>query len=435
MRGTNALTQSLVCFLVLGTAMTLADDAIPGSTPTTASPADTNEPATAEQATAGRETLTNGFWGLGDRLADHGIEVALGSTNVYQTNAKGGLGTHQQSGRFSGSYDVEIATDIEKLLGLKGLGLFVHGWGGYPATPGINDTMVGSAFNVNWDAIGNRPLDLVEVLLEWSPFKDRLAVKVGKINFAGVFDTSEYANDETSQFLNGAFVNNLTIPIPDYCLGVVLSAQLTDAWSVAAGVGDGEADGRTTGFRTTFDGDDYFFYALETGFRPEWRSPRGPLTGNYRLGLWYDPHPKAHSDSDEAYHNDVGIYLSVDQVLFKENEGREDSQGLGIFARYGYADQKRNDLSSFWSAGLQYQGLLPRRDEDVLAVGFARGFFSNEAAMTFPGGSESVLESYYSVQIAPWVTVSPSVQYIANPGGSSTVADAIVVGVRAQIAF
>jgi porin len=108
---------------------------------------------------------------------------------------------------------------------------------------------------------------------------------------------------------------------------------------------------------------------------------------------------------------------------------------LGIFARYGYADQKRNDLSSFWSAGLQYQGLLARRDEDVLAVGFARGFFSNEAAMTFPGGSESVLESYYSVQIAPWVTVSPSIQYLANPGGSSTVADAIVVGVRAQIAF
>ena len=435
MRCTAALTQSLVCFLALGTATILAGDAIPGPAATAAGLADTNEPNATEKEAAGHETLTNGFWGLGDRLADYGIEVALGSTNVYQTNAKGGLGTHQQSGRFTGSYDVEITTDLEKLLGMRGLGLLVHGWGGYPSTPGINDTMVGSAFNVNWDAIGNPPLDVVEVILEWKPFEDRLTVEVGKINFARVFDTSEYANDETSQFLNGAFVNNPTVPMPNFCLGAIVSAHLTDSWSIAAAVGDAEADNGTTGFATTFDGDDYFFYALETGIRAELSSPRGPLAGNYHLGLWYDPQPRAHSDSNEAYRNDVGVYWSVDQMLFKENNGREDSQGLGVFARYGYADEKRNDISSFWSAGVQYQGLPAGRDDDVLAVGFARGFFSNEASITFPEGHESVVEAYYNAQLAPWAHVSPSVQYVAHPGGDSTVADAIVVGVRAQIAF
>jgi porin len=435
MRCTAALTQSLLCFLALGTAMTVARDGIPGSAATAASPADTNEPGTPRQETAGPETLTNGFWGLSDRLADYGIEVTLGSTNVYQTNAKGGLETHQQSGRFSGSYDMQIATDLEKLLGMRGLGLLVHGWGGYPATPGINDTMVGSAFNVNWDAIGNPPLDVVEVILEWKPFGDLLAVEVGKINFARVFDTSEYANDETSQFLNGAFVNNPTVPMPNFCFGAIVSAHLTDSWFLAAGMGDAEADNGTTGFATTFDGDDYFFYALETGIRAELSSPRGPLAGNYHLGLWYDPQPKGNSDSDKTYRNDVGFYTTCDQMLLKENDQPDDHQGLGAFLRYGYTDAKRNDLTQFWSAGFQYQGLLAGRDDDVLGLGFARGTFSPEASATFPDGYEAVLETYYNAQLTHWAHASPSVQYVAHPGGSGVSRDAVVVAVRAQIAF
>ena len=114
---------------------------------------------------------------------------------------------------------------------------------------------------------------------------------------------------------------------------------------------------------------------------------------------------------------------------------REDSQGLGVFARYGYADEKRNDIGSFWSAGVQYQGLPAGRDDDVLGVGFARGFFSNEASVTFPEGHESIVEAYYNAQLAHWAHVSPSVQYVAHPGGGQTGRDAVVVAVRAQIAF
>ena len=266
MQRTEVLMPAVVCLLTLGTIGMPASGETALSIPAASGLGDANAPGTPEPQTADRETLTHGFWGLDARLADYGTEVTLGSTNIYQTNTKGGLGTHQQPGRFTGSYDVEIATDFEKLLGLQGLGLLVHGWGGYPATRGINDTMVGSAFQVNWDAIGNPPLDIVEVILEWKPFEnDLLAAKVGKINFARVFDTSECANNETSQFLNGALVNNPTIPMPNFLLGAIVSAKLTDSWSVAAGVGDAEGENGTTGFATTFDGDDHFLYLLETG--------------------------------------------------------------------------------------------------------------------------------------------------------------------------
>jgi porin len=379
--------------------------------------------------------LTNRFWGLADQLAEYGIEVGVGSTNIYQANVKNGLGTHQQSGRFTGSYDLEIAADLQRLLGLRGLGLFVRAEGGWPQAEGIDETMVGSVSGVNADATGNRHLDLVEVIFEWSSLDNRMNVMAGKIDAARYFDASEYANYEVTQFVNGALVNNLTIPLPDCGLGVVLAANLTDSWSIAAGVVDAEADRQATGFRTTFDGDDYFFYALETTITSELDSPSGPLPGNYRFGLWYDPQPKAHSDSEMEYRDDVGFYTSIDQMLFRESDDPENSQGLGLFARYGYADAKRNDIGSFWSLGVQYQGLPEGRDDDVLGLGFAQSVFSNAANITFTADHESVLELYYSAQIAPWIAVSPSVQYLSHPGGNRAVNDALVVGVRAQITF
>ena len=424
MRHRNALLLSLV--LVFGLA-----GSVRASANTTV-----NESASAEGPNWDeRETLTNGFWGVADKLAEYGIEVGLGSTNVYQTNTKGGLGTHQRSGRFSGSYDLEIAADLEKLFGLAGLGLFVHTEGGWPDAEGIDEGMVGSVSGVNADAGGNRTLDVVEVVFEWSLLDDFLTVMVGKMDMAGVFDASEYANDEAAQFINGALVNNMTIPLPDYCLGVVVSANLTDSWYLSAGVGDAQADGRETGFRTALHGEDYFIYALETGIGVELDSANGPLAGNYRAGLWYDPQPKANSDHSMETRDDLGLYLSVDQMLTKENDDSEDSQGLGLFARCGYADEKRNDIGCFWSVGLQCQGLLDGRDDDLLGLGFAQSIFSDGASDTFSANHESVLELYYSAQIAPWVAVSPSVQYIGNPGGDRDVSNAIVAGVRAQISF
>lgn len=382
-----------------------------------------------------RETLTNGFWGLDDRLADSGIEVGLGVTNIYQQNVHGGISTHRRAGRYSGSYDLELSVELRRLLGIGGGSLFVHCEGGWPNAEGIDGVSVGSAFGVNADAIGNRSMDVVELFYEGSIFDDNLTLMIGKIDFTGIFDSSAYADDETSQFLNAAFVDNLTIPFPEYSLGVVLSYDLTDSWYIMGGVADAQADGRETGFRTTFHDEDYFFYVLETGVTAQLASDKGLLQGAYRVGLWNDPQPKAHSDSSKNYRDDAGFYLSCDQMLAKENADPEDNQGLGAFFRYGYASSKRNDITNFWSVGFQYQGLLEGRDEDVLGVGFAQGIFSDKASLTCTDDYESVLEVYYNAQMTPWLNVSPSIQYVTNPGGAEGVSDTAVFGVRVQMSF
>jgi porin len=129
----------------------------------------------------------------------------------------------------------------------------------------------------------------------------------------------------------------------------------------------------------------------------------------------------------------MGFYLSFDQMVVKENDNEEDSQGLGLFGRYGFADSDVNEIRCFWSAGAQYQGPIPSRDDDVVGIGVAQGRLSPAAG--FSASHETAMELYYNAQVTPWLSLTPSVQYVFNPGGDHNVDDAVVVGFRLQMAF
>lgn len=374
-----------------------------------------------------RETLTNGFGGLNDKLADSGIEFGGGLTAVYQTNVKGGTSTNERRGRHIGRYDLEMSMDLEKLLGIEGGSFFVHGWGGWPNEEGVDGHSVGSAWGINALSVGNRGLDIVEAFYEGPFFSDNFTMAIGKLDFTGIFDASEYADDECGQFLNASLVDDPTIPFPEQGLGVILTWNLTDSWYIMGGAGDAQADTRETGFRTALHEEDFFFYALETGVTAG--------NGTYRVGLWNDPQPKANSDGSKNKSDDIGVYTSCDWLVYEENPGAKDSQGLGVFARYGYAPSKRNDITNFFSLGFQYQGLFDGRDDDVFGLAYAHGVFADTAASTYPEDYENVVETYYNAQITPWFVFGPSIQYVANPGGSNTAKDAVVFGLRAQITF
>lgn len=391
-----------------------------------------------------RDSLTNGFWGLSDKLADNGIEFGLGVTHVYQINARGGISTSQRRGRHAGSYDLELTMDTQKVLGIEGGTLYVHGQGWWSKSGGIDEISVGSALGVNADAGGRDALVISELWWEQAMANDTLLLRLGKLDITGgfecrgcpvSFDGSSFANDESGQFLSGALVNNPTIPFPDYGLGAVLYWNPVEWWYASIGAIDAQTDGRETGFRTAFHKEDYFFYVFETGIAPQFDSAKGPLQGTYRIGFWNDPQPKANSDGSKNYRDDIGFYLSCDQMLAKENSDPEDTQGLGAFFRYGYAPSKTNDITRFYSGGFQYQGLIDGRDDDVLGVGFAQGDFANSAAASYPEDHESVFEVYYNAQVTPWLNISPVLQYVTNPGGSDTAKDAVVFGVRAQMTF
>ncbi|NLH17580.1 MAG: carbohydrate porin [Phycisphaerae bacterium] len=378
-------------------------------------------------------------------LADDPIAVEMGITNLYQQNMRGGRSTHSGRGRFAGSYDVIVSADMERLLGIKGGELFIHVEGFWPKEQGTDPASVGSFFGVNGDAMPRDAAVVTELWYQQDLLEGDLLFRIGKMDLTGgfecsgcpvSFDCNRFANDETSQFLNSALVNNPSIPFSDYGLGAALhyAPQGTD-WYITAASADAQADYRETGFRTAFHDEDYFFSIAETGITPRFNSACGPLQGTYRVGLWYSPRPAAHSDSAKLYRDNTGVYLSCDQMLVRENDAEGDEQGLGVFGRYGYAPSSRNDLTQYISVGLSYQGLFEGRDEDVLAIGMARGYLSDQANITYLDDAETVWEIFYNARITQWMNISPSLQYVADPGANSSAKDAVVFGLRTQLTF
>jgi carbohydrate-selective porin OprB len=384
-----------------------------------------------------RDTLSSNWFGLGDTLGDSGVTVSLSLTQVVQLNLHRGISTHRRSGRYAGSWDLELELDLEKILKLKGASVYAAAGGSF--SDGIDTSSVGSIFGVNTDAGANRSIDLTELWYEQALFDGRLRFRIGKLDLGGgfdcqgcpvAFDTNAFANDETAQFLNGALVGNPTIPFPDLGLGAIIYVEPVPGWYFAAGVADAQGDARETGFNTAFDDEDYFFSVFEAGWTPCIRSNQGDLQGAYRIGFWYDPQDKD-KHAGGVKRDDIGMYLSFDQVLWKEKADAGDTQGLGMFFRYGFADSDVAEVKTFWSVGGQYQGLVPSRDDDVLGVGYATGRLARGA---HAGRHESVVEVYYNAQITPWLSVSPSLQYVWHPGGEA-VNNAVVFGVRVQMAF
>lgn len=372
-------------------------------------------------------------------LEESGIEIAAGLTGIWQRNLKGGLRTSDRSGEFTGTYDLEVGLDLERLWNGSGY-LFIHMEGSRP-DGGIDEQSVGSYFGINDDAGDGRWWDVTEFWYEGRLW-DTVIFRAGKIDLSGgvefngfpaAFDASAFANDETAQFLNSALVNNPAIPFPEEGLGVFVFYEYSDSMYFAAGMADADADVTKAGFSTAFDGDTDFFYIFESGVTAELPSSRGPLAGAYRAGLWYDPRAKSFEDGGPESHDDTGFYLAFDQMIVKENDHAEDAQGAGVFFRYGYASEDRNAVSHFWSLGVQYQGLIENRDEDVAGFGFAQGRFSDRAT-EFTEDQESVFELYYNARVNENLQVSPSLQYVMNPGGIST-PDAVIAAVRVQLTF
>lgn len=405
---------------------------------------DEQEGASACECARERETLTGDWFGARSALEERGIAWAFSLTSVHQVNTRGGLSTHDRESDWSGIYDVELELDFEALCGLPGGSMYTLVEGGW--NDSIDGSSVGSATEVNDNASGDLPVDLLEFWWEQSLFDGRVRLRFGKIDLTGGFecrgcpvgfDGSAFANDAVTQFLASALANNPTIPFPDNGLGLALHVEPLEGVYMTFGMADAQADGGSHGLTSTLETglhhEDYMVHLLEIGATPRLESPFGPVQGAYRIGLWLETGPKDFFDGTDTKRDDVGFYLSFDQLLLKENEDPEDAQGLGLFLRYGIADENVNDISRFWSMGAQYQGLIPTRDDDVLAFAAALSRMSRDAGYT--AEQETVMELYYNAQITPWAAVAPSIQFINNPGGDNQVKRAVVLGMRIAVDF
>ena len=187
-------------------------------------------------------------------------------------------------------------------------------------------------------------------------------------------------------------------------------------------------------------GENGLFAIGETGFTPK----IGPakLPGRYAFGGYYYGEDNQRDGSSK-----YGFYWQADQMVFREpspadapSDGKGarpapafSEQGLRVFSLFTAAPAYNNRYPFYMQGGLVYEGLFPSRDADQLMVAVAYGKYSDQ---TQPGRSGTTfLEAGYRVKINGWSFVQPFAQYIARPNGTSSVADAAILGLFMGVDF
>lgn len=361
--------------------------------------------------------------GVRSDLESLGVSLSLYYHQYLAWKPRGGAVPDAAFGT-SGTYDFFVRVDFEELTRWRGLVLLFRLRGGYDRN--VN-AKVGALSDPIDDADFDSPFYVDELWLEQSFLRDHALVRLGFLQQQTLFDRNAYANSEDRQFATSFLDNNPVVPLPNG-LGGVLIAKPMRWLEIAAGIADTDNVPRRAGFHTTFDDLSSLTGYLELLLRPTLPSATGPLSGNVRLGLFLDGRER------EGRRGHLGFYVSLDQQLYRE-QARGD-QGLGFFGRFGYADPSVHPLSLFWSVGLQYVGLLPRRDADVVGVGVYQAIGSRRLHDTELGiDRETGIEAYYRIQLLPWLQVSPDVQVVLDPGGQPKTPTAVVALLRLGLTF
>ncbi len=432
-----------------------------------------------EQSLWEREKLTGEWGGARTALRDRGIEIGINYIGETLGILSGGL---QRGTAYEGRLDVQIDTDLEKLVGWSGAKTQVRAFQIHKGRYNAADLVGSIADPSNIDAVPTTRLFTAWFQQE---FGKSVSIRIGQLAADDEFLTSTTAGG----LINGTFgwatmmAANLPSGGPAYPLatpGVRLQINPSDTISLLGAVFSGDPAGRgcrdvdpTTNpqdcnrYGTTFSFSGGAFWIGEAQYQVNQGKDATGLAAAYKLGLWYHsgsfPDQRLGRDSTGAIQllasdpgfslNQVsnwGIYGVVDQMLWR---GKDSS--LSVFARGGAAPSDRNLVSWYVDGGVGIKGLFPGRANDTLTFGVAYSQISRDAVefdrdnLLLNGppypirSNETVFELSYIAQLAPWWTLQPDIQYIARPGGNvpdpvdatRTVGDAWVFGARSTISF
>jgi hypothetical protein len=254
----------------------------------------------------------------------------------------------------------------------------------------------------------------------------RFEVTVGKIDPFGFFDGNNVADDESEQFLNLAFIHNPLLDAggdigvgddggsPGLRMAYVSDVNGGNNFTASLGVFGAGEEGAN--FSDSFDG------GLLIGQLEYSGKTLGSLTGAYRLYGWSNSNAEDLDDPANTERH-TGWGISLDQQI---------ADGVTLFSRIGFSTKGEVNFDRAYTLGAQFDGTLWGRESD--RVGLAAGWLeaSDESGMT---GTETPVELYYVWQLNDHIHLSPSVQWIGEPGGDESAKDVTVWGLRAKAAF
>ncbi len=378
--------------------------------------------------------MAGNWFGARDVLNGWGINPSVRYATDLQASVAGG----QRRGQaYAALLDIGIDVDMGKLAGLRGLRFDVSGdW-----ASGTDLSLdIGNTFTVGQYFDGQR-VRLANMYLEQSLFDGRLELKAGRFSTGADFLTSpidfSFVNDALNPILFAVQENVPGVTAdPNATWGGRIVGRPTPALSLSAGAFYSDP----TLNQLTADGTEFgisraagYFVIGEVGYTVHAENDAPGLRGRYRLGGYYDSNQYVSlSNPGRQQTGNYGFYVIGEQMVIREG-GPGSSKGLSLFGTLIYAPQASiNPLPWFGSAGASYRGLVPGRDRDTAAFALYYGGFSRY----LPGQTyEMVLEWTYAIAVGRRLTVQPDIQYVINPGGVSSIGNAVVLGVQLAIEF
>ena len=360
-----------------------------------------------------------------DTSDNSGVEINFAITQDILSNISGGI----ESGTSTlGNIDLQLTVDTDKAHWWSGGQWYFYLIGNYGQ--GISEK-VGDAQGVsNIDAFNT--VKLYEAWYQHQFFQGRLSFLTGLHDYNSEFYALEYAGT----LLNSSFgigpetaqVTPSIFPTTAFVMRVKYLFSGDHYIQVAMYDGiPGDPD-QPHGTQIKFDEGDGLFGAFELGFT---QSQEGESYYKVALGLWQ--HSAEFDDiAGLTLDSNRGLYLIAERTLIQE---QDPEQGLGLFFQLGSAQADRNRFDSYLGIGLNYQGLVTGRNEDIVSFGIARvrnspTYLENNRSFD---DAETVYELTYLAKINERLTLQADYQYIVNPGTDPQLKNAQVFGVRLQI--
>jgi carbohydrate-selective porin OprB len=248
--------------------------------------------------------------------------------------------------------------------------------------------------------VAQNELNLREAWLRTEVFGNRLAFTAGRLDLTNYFDANAFANDESTQFISDALVNNQMLGLAVNGTGAAAEFDAKNGIRVKFGLQQSNTEATNLS--------DSMFTLSEVGYT---FTPFALPEGTYRL--WF----RTDNTSDAATRQGVG--LSVDQKL---------SPAVGVFARYGQQEVEIGGHDHFYSAGVSFAKGFIFNPEDSWGFGYAQMDLQ-------AGDKEKLLEGYYNFLLTEKLRLSFHLTGVLDSPAGASKFGYVFPGVRLQAAF
>ena len=242
-------------------------------------------------------------------------------------------------------------------------------------------------------------LNLREVWLRTELFGQRLALTTGRLDLTNYFDKNAFSNDESTQFLSDALVNNQMLGLGSNGTGVAAEFDPKNGFRVKFGLQQSNNDATNLS--------DSLFTLSEVGYT---FTPFSLPEGSYRWWFRTD-------NTTENIRKGTGI--SVDQKL---------TNTVGLFGRYGTQDLEGDGRDHYWSAGVGFQHGLVFNLQDAWGIGYATMDLES-------GYREKLFEGYYNLLLTERLRLSFNLTHVLDSPAGGEKFGYLLPGVRLQASF